>query len=274
MLSKNHHISIYPKQKYNDQFRIEWDTLYPSIYSWKDICEKTLYEIANTHNKLFLALSGGVDSEYIAKLLLKYDISFTPIILYWTEGYNKHDIYYAEQFCQTNKLTPIYINISWDRYKEEIKRRADIIKPSLPFSIVHTFLSDAAEHLGGYLLSGSKNVKYRFDNDSIIFEEHEREYIIDIWTHCKHPTFYQWSPTIISTWIQYIVPNRLMAKHKWYMYDVMPRPKYDGYEHLRELFKPLSLYCEDNFGKHETCNLNYICRSFYENNNFILNSNS
>lgn len=66
-----------------------------------------------------LYLSGGLDSEFVAKAMIDAGIKFTPVIFQWKNNDDKinnlHDITYAIDFCVDNKLSPIVRSINIER---------------------------------------------------------------------------------------------------------------------------------------------------------------
>lgn len=65
-------------------------------------------------NNYNLFLSGGVDSENMANILLKCNIRFTPIIVTYSHQnkiLNDYDIKYAFDYCKEKNLTPKIIDI-------------------------------------------------------------------------------------------------------------------------------------------------------------------
>lgn len=66
-----------------------------------------------------LYLSGGVDSEFVALVMLEVGIKFTPVILQWVNDSDKvcniHDFLYAFDFCEKHKLTPIINKINLEK---------------------------------------------------------------------------------------------------------------------------------------------------------------
>lgn len=65
-------------------------------------------------NNYNLFLSGGIDSENIANILIKGNIRFTPIIVTYTHQdkvLNDYDIKYAFDYCKKQNITPTIIDI-------------------------------------------------------------------------------------------------------------------------------------------------------------------
>lgn len=63
-----------------------------------------------------LYLSGGLDSELVARILLAGEIDFQPIIFRWVDTTgnvaNSEDIHYAEEFCAQHLLNPTRMEIN------------------------------------------------------------------------------------------------------------------------------------------------------------------
>lgn len=57
------------------------------------------------NNTLWLALSGGVDSECMAQAFIAAQINFCVAICRFKGGYNDFDIQYAISFCKKNKIS-------------------------------------------------------------------------------------------------------------------------------------------------------------------------
>ena len=74
-----------------------------------------------TNEKIYLMYSGGVDSEYIANILLHRRIKFIPVIVKLLPNYNDHDIQYALNFCKLNNLVPKIIDIDFDKFISSTK---------------------------------------------------------------------------------------------------------------------------------------------------------
>jgi hypothetical protein len=65
-----------------------------------------------TTKPLYLGLTGGADSEYIARLLCKHSIGFTPIIV--DSGCIDKDVVYAKMLCDELALEPMIVTVSED----------------------------------------------------------------------------------------------------------------------------------------------------------------
>jgi hypothetical protein len=93
-------------ERINDTFRNE------CIDSVKKIRERT-------DKTLLVNMSGGIDSEMIARSLLLADISFTAQIWVYEDNLNDHDITYAIKFCESNNIPIRYLNINIKNFFEK-----------------------------------------------------------------------------------------------------------------------------------------------------------
>lgn len=82
-------------------------------------CNYTAKKIVNDfqNQKLFLGLSGGIDSEFVCKVLLRNRVSFTPIIV--TFHGNEEESRYAFDFCNLSQIDPIVLHLT-DKQLAEI----------------------------------------------------------------------------------------------------------------------------------------------------------
>ena len=75
--------------------------------SFEDEVYLTARKIADaTTKRIFVAMSGGLDSEIVARAMLHEKVPFTPVIAQFDNDVNKHDISYAFDFCQQHNLEP------------------------------------------------------------------------------------------------------------------------------------------------------------------------
>jgi len=74
--------------------------------------EYTIEKIVDKYENLFVSLSGGLDSEFVAKCLYDNGIKFTPIIVDYTS--NANEMWYAHRWCYEYNIKPIIIKLTRD----------------------------------------------------------------------------------------------------------------------------------------------------------------
>lgn len=73
--------------------------------------------IADRFDNLHLCLSGGLDSEYVASVLIRNKIEFTPVILI-LDSFSALDAWWALNYCRQHNLTPRIFD--FQQHPEEI----------------------------------------------------------------------------------------------------------------------------------------------------------
>jgi len=73
----------------------------------------TIQEIDKNYSNLYLALSGGADSEFALRAFHKAGVVITPIIVCFG---NEKENEYALRTCDELSITPVQINLSSDEY--------------------------------------------------------------------------------------------------------------------------------------------------------------
>ena len=81
---------------------------------FKSECLATAKKLKLTlgNQKIYLFMSGGMDSECVAEILHKAQIKFTPIIIVFESDLNLEDIKYAKTWCRKNKVKPKIIKFN------------------------------------------------------------------------------------------------------------------------------------------------------------------
>lgn len=64
--------------------------------------------------QFYVLYSGGKDSEYLLYVCLTLGLDVKPIII--STQYNQYDIKYAFDFCEEHNLSPVVLNIDYDKF--------------------------------------------------------------------------------------------------------------------------------------------------------------
>lgn len=76
-----------------------------------DSCANTAKLISSSYDKkIYIGLSGGMDSEFVCRIFLENNIDFIPVIATFHD--NSLESSYAFRFCKKHKLNPMIIEIS------------------------------------------------------------------------------------------------------------------------------------------------------------------
>jgi len=205
-------------------------------------------ELYETYGNIFVAMSGGIDSEWVAKSFHRQGIPFTPLI-YEAEDLQSLDTWWAHKWCAENNVQQI-------TYKEYIYQFAhgvvelgtkDCLR-TVGGPYIATRLAKYAEDRGGVLVSGAgfpelypdPNIEYisnRFYDNKFMHSNgslkntgwlfHEADFTIN--RHCGHHpwNFLSWNPEIVLSYIT-LRDRGTSEFNKARIFDCLPRPKATG----------------------------------------------
>ena len=103
----------------NNWINIDWNTPLPTcsmdfsnltVMSKQDAIDHTVNKLIENYSTLYVCLSGGIDSEFVANCLLERNVPFTPVIVDY--NYNGAEVWYAYYWCYRNKITPKVFNLT------------------------------------------------------------------------------------------------------------------------------------------------------------------
>jgi hypothetical protein len=197
-------------------------------------------DICNTYKnkKIYLAMSGGIDSEYIAKILVDMKINFIPIILE-IDKWNEIDVWWAYRWCKQNKINPYVLKINLDTLLLsciDIAKKYCTKKPVGPVAL--SFCADIARQNNGILITGTGTHEL-YIPDPIMLEEaddatlkNKTGYVFneaDLLKHILMPDmpfiFFNWNPEITLSYIAARDPNKTTEENRVELFGCLPRPK-------------------------------------------------
>lgn len=210
---------------------------------------------------IFLGLSGGIDSEVIARTFLKEKIPFTPLIAKFDNDLNQHDIAYAFDFCRANNLTPEVITLDIVAFIENCVNTTYVLN-RCPF-LFHMHLMRHAASRGGMAVIGLGEQKYKkFDGKIFLPVPIERIAVI----HFMQaegvegvPAFYCYTPEIIASYLRDAkeigfkqmgkIAHKLKVKvFQKYWPELALRPKYTGFENVIDLKDAIQAKLLEKYG--------------------------
>jgi hypothetical protein len=209
----------------NFQFRINRSAsvLYQNFDDAADQAAQLLYQEWGDR-PLYIALSGGVDSELTARIFVKNNIPFTPVIVK-IDGLNNIETWYAEYWCHINNITPIILNYS---IKEIIDHTARLsakltqIKNYLMTTVLLFF--EHVQRLGGYGIFSAGDINLNTDRKQ--FYCASLDFLTNVVNAGSHPTaFFMYTPEIALSYVYQFDVDQTEQYNKLKFYQVSPRPK-------------------------------------------------
>lgn len=208
-------------------------------------CDRAAGEIYDTYKDLYLGLSGGADSEYVASCLYRNGIPFTPVILQYNfsglagSKDQEYESWYAKQWCKKHNVEPLLVNIDDYVTSEHEKSVYVKIKPRLIGGAVTAgFLKKFVESQGGSLLSGFQ-LEYYPDHEQMTylnsqlrnysgFVLEESDLYIETLGTNQHPwAFFYWTPDIVAGFVNSWDVSKTMTENKSIIYKTSHRPKFN-----------------------------------------------
>ena len=214
-----------PSYDFKIKFNSRATTFYKNFEDAADYTAHLLYKEWG-HKKLYLPLSGGLDSEFCARILLKNNIPFTPVILKLA-GTNDNETWFAEYWCYINKITPNIITLSRDDIKDKIfvPYLSTIHPLSNQIAVMnHLFLADYAEAHNGVSIGGVGDAHFNFESKK--FYGNYIDFGLDIHRPGLHPSaFFIYTPEIMLSYHYQIDTTLDIQYNKLQFYNLTPRSK-------------------------------------------------
>lgn len=244
MLCKNSWIDISwdgkPSRINKENLQVLFNQRAKTLMSFDQACDQTAQEIYDSHKNLYLALSGGSDSECIANCLVRNKIPFTPLIVNDSKikNYDEYEQWYANYWCKTHQIQPQVIDRVDYIASESEKQEYMITRPRLyRGSAFSGFLCKIVEELGGQLITGSQ-LEYYPDHEQMTYLENqlgsyngfvmqESDFYLETLEPNQHPWgFFYWSPEILASFVHSWNVSLTMQENKSAIYQTSPRPKF------------------------------------------------
>jgi hypothetical protein len=180
--------------------------------TWEQALFDTVTDFSWISKKLYIPLSGGMDSEFVFNSLKH--LYPTPIIVK-TPG-NALESSYAFHYCRINNLTPVVIEKTESEmlqtYYEEIYTKLNGVGAD---SVATLFAARYAEEMGGVAVIG----EHAYDDVS------EWDFYNDVLIHENNSIyFFMWTPELVKA-MQNEYDGGDHQEFKYRLYNVPFRPK-------------------------------------------------
>ena len=229
------------KNNITDPFAVKFDIKAPVLnLDFNSAADYTAKLIADKYTNLHLCLSGGLDSEFVAVVLLRNRIPFVPVIL---PTCNNHESWYAFKFCDEHKLTPVVFDFASSIRTADTKfvmedlliqiiENATTLKiyndeSLIPNIIVKLLADPTANVLTGYGEPLPVPISDGFSEPmSDMFELADHEFYLNLEYGDRHPGgFFTYTPEIFKAMITDIDINKNSQIAKSTLYGLQSRSK-------------------------------------------------
>lgn len=207
-------------------------------------------ELYDTYGKIYVGISGGIDSEWVAKCFLRQGIPFTPII-YEADDLNSMDTWWARKWCEENNVTPVIFKEYLGQFTygiTSLSSKMMLRTPGGPYMMSR--IGQYVKDQGGHLVIGAgfpeyfpdPNLNYmrgRFKDNKLVNADgsikntgwlmHESDITLARTLGQNHPgwNFLSWCPEIVLSYIG-LRGQGTSEFNKAKIFDCLPRPKNIG----------------------------------------------
>lgn len=203
-----------------------------NIKTKKESIDYTVEKILDNGENFYLALSGGLDSEFVANCLKERDVDFVPIIL--DIGTNQIESWYAHRWCYENGKKPLVIEMDESQIIELFPMIAEKKKTTF-YSVINLILSDIVHNKKGCLILGGEEFIDRnchFEKMSESLETNEFAFCVENENVGHIGGFLSYTPELFYNCLSeldYGKPSQLsLAEY----YGILARPKINALQNL------------------------------------------
>jgi len=219
-----------------------------TVVPWETAARNVAEDIYSTHKNIYVAMSGGIDSEFIARTFLELGIPFQPII-FKVSDLNALDIWWAEKWCRDNGVVPVIVEASVSDWVSRIvKISKDFCGRFGSGSATISFVHDYVLERGGDLVTGAGFLEY-FPDENLDYMQtnfkdssmhnsdgtpkngyllHEPDMIQKIMYPSAPFNFLSWNPEIVLSYVYHRDMTLDSAANKAKIMNCLPRPKNIG----------------------------------------------
>ena len=258
-------------------FRVEFET--NSIETtWKECVLSHAQSTAEKGSEpIMLAMSGGIDSEVIARAFKILNIPFRALTILHKHGTNRHDILWADEYCRQHNIEQIHVELDMpDFFNQGIE--SYIEKGYQAVNVYRYFqlwVMDYAKSLGSRAIMGSGEQVYVVHNGQVCVPYTEELLVPQSWTTHNQPSaepLFYLTDNLTSSWLNInsiktatqnfnLFPKtnphftspfksgtyKIDAIHQEWP-DMIRRPAYSGYENIHRIRLEKQSQLKDRFG--------------------------
>lgn len=207
-----------------------------------------------------ILLSGGIDSEIVARSFLLARKPFKCIIYRFNDDINLHDICYAISFCETYEIDYEIIDINIHNFFKSSSKKNEFRYKVFDYGFKGQCVSPQlstilymADQVRGIPIIGSGECYLQKENGSwFLYEQEKVASLYKYFWLTKGPAipgFFQWNPEIMLSFLEDKMIQDLVKSdknsskeikfdfYKKHFPDIVPRKKYTGFEKIMDLDK-------------------------------------
>lgn len=195
---------------------------------FKQACDKAACTIRNNYPKIYLALSGGIDSCFVFEVLKRNGVPFTPYIVRFHDGFsNDSELIFALKQCKEHGIKPEIIDITAKELLEiYVEKVYKTIEGNGIVSTSNIILAEKAKKDGAILIQG-EHILNDMPFFPIIYTWGAAEYDVysDLVDTNVTISFYLYSLEILNAMLKASLDNKIAGYDLKIKLYGMDRPK-------------------------------------------------
>lgn len=223
-------VSLQNKQTYNE-FSLKFNLSTPAtLMEFDQAADRTAQQIHRDYENLHLALSGGLDSEFVATVLRRNQIPFTPVVVAFKKT---QEHYYALEWCRKNNMTPLILHLDEDdvdyvRYCHEVTQQHRIHSVS---NLMSCYIANLIKDSGGHLVTGDPTIPgltTAYDEPAgDMYQVYWFEFLVELVHPGQHPgAFFFYTPEMALAYATHVDTSLNDASARASLYQTVAyRPK-------------------------------------------------
>lgn len=182
---------------------------------------------------LYVSLSGGLDSELVAEVLLRNHVTFTPVILE-VATVNQLETWYAHHWCWRNHIKPWVIKLDHSQYEQQVLPWLAKLRHTRNHgATVNLWLADHVAQQGGRIVTGLCDIN--FDSVSKQFYNDVMDWSGELFGDTQHPCgFFCYTAEMTASYIKQFDIALNEQYNKVNFYCIPARPKIPSVNMLAE----------------------------------------
>jgi hypothetical protein len=186
--------------------------------------------IAKRYTNLHVSLSGGLDSEYVCRVLMRNQIPFVPVIV--LTPISEPEVWTARHFCHEQGLTPVILDYRscYEHLLDQVLKEARAVRCDANVSFFPHIVAQHIANQGGALLTGYgdpfpvSNDYTQVVGDALALEEHD--FYLDVSLGQNNPGgFFSYTPEIFCAMARSINTACNIQLAKSQLYNIAGRSK-------------------------------------------------
>jgi len=200
--------------------------------TFQDSANKLAKQLTEEYDNLYLAYSGGMDSEFVLKTFLDLGLPIKPVIL--STPFNELEYQFALDFCTERNITPEIITLDKKQFLQEMYDRTYAKHWHSMIGGIPLYVADYVNQRNGKLLTGlgdpftvwsTGGVSYNPTRFGSTLEYNEFDYYLYEYDNSHPGAFFNYNISIMYHMIKDIDHTLCVQEAKSVLYGVKYRPK-------------------------------------------------